>query len=972
MNVLLKSKVVRSLLPSILLQSTGIGLAAQTVGVVVSQPSPLYTGSSVVITGTESDATKRLFLDWRTSGVPALNASDWVQANVQTNGSFSAALVIDHPGTKSTLYYRIENGPAKVAWAATPSAEPAPTPTPVPKPSPNSTQTPTPTPLPPKPTVTPNPVNATTAAPSVNRVSVLQPSPLVAGSAVTLHGTESDATASIFLNWRTTGIPAANDSGWVQASTQSDGSFSAALTIDHPGTASTLFYRIGTGSAQVAWKAIPVASAVPTPPPLNSSIPPSGASLNYVGNLPASLPNISFHLTARPWSPINVSPDEYLDRLEGEARYWSHHQDATGNLIDPYLFVNHDYSTPFYAYAVGTLIKAGRAQDLLSSGTLAMEKATSSYATGGGSEFFIYPLAEAIELYRTHVSAATLATWSTRMQQGVNLGNTNNWRTYYMAGNWARAGSGLISTSSAISEIELDWNSNQTSRIASTTWNLYHDLTTSPDTLAVEGVGRGNLVALSAMNYNGPSATKIKTTVERGSLTSLLMQDPSGQAPVNGRTDNHIWVDIANQSIFENLAEMSNREGNLWLAGQYRRAAYKAFSNVSRWQRPDGTFYITKNHFDPSLRIGYQPTSQFDTYNGSVMFHTAESYNARQSQISENPSPTEIGGYAMQLDSTFAAAFANAGGMAVEIDLKGQISTSFDSLWTVLGIVRLGKPDWDTRLGPSDGQRDPTTGVGVSFAPTWFDGTKWTLLGSHASTYAGTFSTALATPALTIARVVWAPTAGNSGPSFQQDLTITPDGVLSKVSQIAGAAVPLGMTYPLLKSDGSTTLTQTISNRIASVSFPNATDEQNFILINTQDAALVPGGASVRNGFGDLSPIRATSSDSVNTTYVYPRSAGDLPAAQVRDSFHLTPDGFVSSLGRLVGTVYIGQTSGGGYGDRLDIGGNGNPDVLFDQKCNFIVQIKNQEVTAIETDRQVTVTVSGVSTTLPAYYPLKL
>jgi hypothetical protein len=44
-----------------------------------------------------------------------------VQATVNSNGTFSAPVTIDHPGIQSTMYYRIDNGPTIRAWSAIPS-----------------------------------------------------------------------------------------------------------------------------------------------------------------------------------------------------------------------------------------------------------------------------------------------------------------------------------------------------------------------------------------------------------------------------------------------------------------------------------------------------------------------------------------------------------------------------------------------------------------------------------------------------------------------------------------------------------------------------------------------------------------------------------------------------------------------------------------------------------------------------------
>jgi hypothetical protein len=88
--------------------------------VTVNRPASLKA-SVQTITGTETDASQSVFLDWRTTGTPTLSAGDWVEATTSSNGSFSALIDIDHAGTKSTMFYRVGSAAAVAAWSATPS-----------------------------------------------------------------------------------------------------------------------------------------------------------------------------------------------------------------------------------------------------------------------------------------------------------------------------------------------------------------------------------------------------------------------------------------------------------------------------------------------------------------------------------------------------------------------------------------------------------------------------------------------------------------------------------------------------------------------------------------------------------------------------------------------------------------------------------------------------------------------------------
>ena len=104
------------------------------------------------------------------------------------------------------------------------------------------------------------------------------------------------------------------------------------------------------------------------------------------------------------------------------------------------------------------------------SGVAAMNVATNEFATQttntGVGHFFIAPIVEAIPLYAPSVPASTVATWKSRMSTAVpQTGPANNQRTYWMKGQLERAQAGLISMSTAVSDIETNWINNQKARI---------------------------------------------------------------------------------------------------------------------------------------------------------------------------------------------------------------------------------------------------------------------------------------------------------------------------------------------------------------------------------------------------------------------------------------------------------------------------------------------------------------------------
>jgi hypothetical protein len=687
-----------------------------------------------------------------------------------------------------------------------------------------------------------------------------------------------------------------------------------------------------------------------------------------------------FHLTARPWQPLNTDREKYLDVLEGICRFSVQHLDASGAILDPFLKTEQQYATPYFAYAVGTLTAAGRAPDLLASGVRAMEHSTAQFAGGRDTipdnhgEFFIPALAEAVEVYANQVPAATLQRWRDRMKRPwreIVRGSTHNWETYMMKGEWLRYSGGLVSHANAIAAVEDAWKAHQRELFSGPPWWLYHDLSSEPDSLSVEAVGRGNLLALVHSGYDGPSAQEIRNAVEAGTRFTLLLQDPSGQVPANGRTDDHVWVDVGYQLAFEVMAERAFRRGDLALAGQFRHAALLAFQSIARWRRTDGpwagSYFITKNRFDPALRVGYQTATQYSNYSGSLMFHLAEAFHLRSSSIREEPSPSETGGYTIATDAKFDSVFANAGGMFMQANLRGQVGESSGNRWTPLGVVRFARPGWDSRLGPSDGAQ--TDAGGVTFAPEFFENGHWLRLADLPSRYRGVWSVQSVHPLLVRCAIDYRPLPGLAGPSFRNEFTLTPDGVLSVVTKTSADDSRWAVTWPMLENDG-TPLHRSSRNGIQTVRYPNAGDEQNFIAVSVSPT--FSEAPLMRSTFGDLRPVRVSVPAAANATFVYPRTDDDPQGDAVRKSFTLHGQDFSSLLGRVTGAIYAGRTAAGGVGRAVDLDGDGKPDATFSDECGFVLQLKNGQVIAAEADRDVTAVIQGKKVALKRYKPVRL
>lgn len=561
-----------------------------------------------------------------------------------------------------------------------------------------------------------------------------------------------------------------------------------------------------------------------------------------------------------------------------------------------------------------------------------------------------------------------------------------------MKGEWIRAKLGLVDKASAEAFIEKGWHEQtQRIRIVNDKWNLYQDWSSDPQSLAVEAVGRGNLIGLVMEQYTGASRDELLRVVRKGTETSLLLQSPDGQAPSNGRTDNHVFNDVLYQLAFEVMAEDALANGDSLLAGRYRQAANLAFRSIKRWQRTDGawkgSFFVTKNAFDPAQRIGYQPASQWGNYNGAVVMHLAEAWHHRKSGIKEAPSPSEIGGYAFEADPKFGAFFANAGGMQVVVNLRGASVPKYALSWTPLGVIRISKVGWDARLGPSDGMHDLVVGddvtlhtangealdtykplSGVTFGPEWQEQGRWVRIADLPKNYQIVPEVVFVHPLLVRFTLHYTYVTGRGGPYFSQEFTITPDAIVTRMRALQKTVH--GVTVPLLENDGQG-LHVSISDKIVRTRYPEGTDEQNYLSLN-QQSTISQEAASIQSTYGWLKPVRFQTTEPSTDVLIYPKRRQDPDAQEVLQSFEWTSDGFQSVLGKVSGTTYLSTTAAGGEGDLMDLTGDGQINATFDRRCQFFFQLSDGKATVVEVDREVTLWLNGKKYSLTPFEPIYL
>lgn len=690
--------------------------------------------------------------------------------------------------------------------------------------------------------------------------------------------------------------------------------------------------------------------------------------------LPPALPLLPWHLTARPWTALNMLKGDVLTQVKAGVAFWAANivNNQIVNPIADSLTSGTGSATPRWVKAAATCINSGDVT-FLTLATTCMTQAVADYAAGtngaaSGPELYLPPLVQALALFEAsgRITASTITTWRNGLNTTkITASNSNpapHWSTYASKGAWLQQKDTLISTGTATTFIETQWTGGQIARMTNSAWNLWEDVVASatPDSLAFELVGRVNLLSLAHQSYNGSSAAGnngILTTTERGATVLGLLQGSAGSAANGGSTSDHVWEDTLQALSHSLMCELTT---DTFISGQYRHAALMALTHSATWSRGDGSYQVTKNWFNPTERVGYQSGSSFAGANMMRLAALSEIYDYwTKTSVVEQPAISEIGGYALSLDADFGVSFANAGGTQIEVGTNGDTQQIAGGYWSPIGIRRISRYGWDGRLGPADGRYDGSTGV--SFCPTWNAAGTWQVMASLPGNYTGVFTTSLATPVLTICRVVWTSTSSTQ-PTFQQNLIITPDGVFSDLSMTAANGIAqFGVIFPLIADDGDlspnrTVFTQNFAPRLATVSGGLASsDDQNWILVNTNGAAVTVVD-QVLGSRGHISRVRATASDAHLYTFTYPRNTLDPTAVSVRDSLVVQPNGYTSNIGNVAGSVYAGRTSAGGFGNSLTLLTSTLPDVTFSAPCNFICQVSNGSITRIEADASVVAT----------------
>ncbi len=320
--------------------------------------------------------------------------------------------------------------------------------------------------------------------------------------------------------------------------------------------------------------------------------------------------------------------------------------------------------------------------------TMATTELAQNKTADGHAVFFMKPVMFTYRTLSSLVDPSVKAVWDSNLQtfNPYSFGfPTNNWG---LVGTLDMLRTDLITHfgSSDWWKAMLDYQLGAAQQPVTLTPNgMYQDHTGADglnplpyDTFPISGY----LTVMIKEGYNGTHAPLIAEATRRGAWTHMLMQSPWGEIPTGGRSSQHTWNEAVSALAYEIFAAKYNAEGDAQAACMFKRAAHLSFGSVKRWQNPSGALQIVKNHFNASLRWGYEDYSYVSNYNLLPASMVAAAFMYADESITECPTFADVGGFAIELPEHHLV-IANAGGVYTEIE------TSADPNYDPMGLHRV-------------------------------------------------------------------------------------------------------------------------------------------------------------------------------------------------------------------------------------------------------------------------------------------
>ncbi|MBR4673150.1 MAG: hypothetical protein IKP00_01680 [Victivallales bacterium] len=416
------------------------------------------------------------------------------------------------------------------------------------------------------------------------------------------------------------------------------------------------------------------------------------------GGVAASPEELVRHLLGRMdcTQKCSVRKAPYLELAEKIVRAAVSWQDeVSGRIIDPYEHVETPTATARYVGALGALLQQGRCKDLADSCIKAMTPVLEDlyYVRTNHGEFLVKEAMMAYMALKDSVRPELLREWEhyfadydpektygRTKSTTPDIAERQNYLTFSLAGEALKKHHCLADNQVFVQA----YLAEQLGKFDE--WGMYRD----PHCPIVYDITpRMNLeIAEHYASYHEPYASMLRKDLWNGAMCMLLYQSPTGEMPFGGRSNQQNFVEASFAVICELEARRCRDNGDMLLAGVFRRAAARAVHSIEKYLQ-ETPINFNKNRFPPSVQHGRQRSyGYYGAYSLLIASQLAlASLFADDAIPFANSSPAETGTYLWRTTDDFHKLFACVQGNHVEVELMPDMN--YDALgwgrWHLMG-----------------------------------------------------------------------------------------------------------------------------------------------------------------------------------------------------------------------------------------------------------------------------------------------
>lgn len=187
-------------------------------------------------------------------------------------------------------------------------------------------------------------------------------------------------------------------------------------------------------------------------------------------------------------------------------------------------------------------------------------------------------------------------------------------------------------------------------------------------------VTRCKIQLMFGHGYKGKYYDQLDSFLEKAGMMTLFMQSSAFELPYGGRSNQYLFNEALIAANCEYEANRHKKNGDLKIAGAFKRSARLAVQSILRWLKEVHPPRHIKNFYDIETKFGTEPYGYYDKYMITLGTFLYMAYMFADDEIEEFLCPAEIGGYVFETSPSFHKIFANSQGHHIQIDTKADLN----------------------------------------------------------------------------------------------------------------------------------------------------------------------------------------------------------------------------------------------------------------------------------------------------------